>query len=129
MWIYEQTSGKMYRPDGRLLATGYAGGNCGENPEGINNHAMQHCRSIGPIPVGMYTIGSLIDRHRHLGPFVIVLEPYENNEMFGRSAFRIHGDTTPPGNASEGCIILPRAARLEIAESTDRLLKVVAERN
>lgn len=126
MWTYEQASGRMYWPDGRLLATGYAGGNCGKSPDGVNNHAMQNCKGVGPLPVGFYKLGRLIERHPHLGPFVIVLDPESGNEMFGRGDFRIHGDTTPQGNASEGCIILNRVARLEMARSEDRGLQVVA---
>lgn len=126
MWKYDQTSGRMFRPDGALLAHGYAGGNCGKHPEAVNNHAMQNCKGIGPLPVGIYTLGDLIEKHPHLGPFVIVLIPFTENKMFGRGDFRIHGDTTPPGKASEGCIILPRTARLEMARSADRGLQVVA---
>lgn len=44
------------------------------------------------------------------------LEPFQSNDMMGRSGFFIHGDNRY-GNrtASHGCIILPRKARDEIA--------------
>jgi len=126
MWTFEQSTGRMTRPTHDLLAKGYAGGNCGNNPEGKNNPSMQDCKEIGPLPVGFYMLGQLIERHPRLGPFVIVLIPDVDNEMFGRGDFRIHGDTTPAGNASEGCIILPRWARLEMAHSDDRRLQVVS---
>lgn len=126
MWTFNHSNGRMFRADGQLLASGYAGGNCGKNPEGINNHAMQHVRAVGPLPVGFYDMVEMIPQHPRLGPYVIVLEPDSGNEMFGRSAFRIHGDTTEPRCASEGCIILPRWARLEMWNSSDKRLQVIA---
>lgn len=125
-WTYEQTTGRLYDQDGKLEAKGYAGGNCGKNPEGVNNPAMHDCKGIGPLPVGLYTFGQMIERHPHLGPFAIPLIPDAGNEMFGRSDFFMHGDTTPPGNASKGCIIMPRAVRLECARSAVRVLQVVS---
>jgi hypothetical protein len=47
--------------------------------------------------------------------------------MFGRSGFFIHGDNQAMNHtASEGCIILPHAARIAIASSGDRGLRVIA---
>lgn len=126
MWTYEQTSGRLYDPEGNLRATGYAGGNCGKNPEGINNHAMQGFRSIGPLPVGFYTFGVMVHPHPHLGAYALKLIPDADNEMFGRSLFYMHGDTPQPRCASEGCIIMPRQVRLACGESDDRRLQVVA---
>jgi len=37
MWVFEITTGNMYDSNGKLVSKGYAGGNCGKNPEGINN--------------------------------------------------------------------------------------------
>lgn len=125
-WLYEQTSGRLYDPDKNFKAKGYSGGNCGKNPEGVNNHEMQNCHGIGPLPVGIYRMTQLILNHPHLGPFVIVLEPDPANEMFGRGDFRIHGDTNPAGNASEGCIIMPRSVREDMWHSDDHVLEVVA---
>lgn len=127
MWKYEQTTGRLYDPEGNLKATGYAGGNCGKNPEGINNHAMQDCHDIGPLPVGLYTFGKMVHPHPHLGPFALQLIPDDGNDMHGRSGFYMHGDTPIPGNASKGCIIQPRPVRLECAQSEDRRLQVVAK--
>lgn len=114
MWIYEQSTGKLYSPDGLHAATGYAGGNGGKNPEGVNNHAKQGERNIGPLPCGVYTFGQVV-LESHLGPFAIPLIPERSNKMLGRSAFYVHGDKSSPSrSASEGCIIMPRAVRAEM---------------
>jgi hypothetical protein len=125
MWTYVVDTGYLYDPDGVSVAAGYAGGNCGKNPEGKNNPDMQDRKSIGPLPCGFYTFGQPV-LQSHLGPFAIPLIPYPDNEMFGRGGFYIHGDTTPGGNASEGCIILPRLIRNQLWNSTDHKLEVVS---
>ena len=44
----------------------------------------------------------------------------------GRVAFQIHGESrSNPGNASKGCIVLPRSIRERIWTSSDTLLNVV----
>lgn len=124
MWVYEQSSGRLYAPDGTHAATGYAGGNEGKNPEGVNNHEQQNIKSIGPLPVGVYIFGEVVQQSQ-LGPFAIPLVPNQDNVMFGRGGFFMHGDTTPSGNASEGCIIMPRAVRDEVYGSGDKQLAVI----
>lgn len=122
-WRYEQRTGKIYRPDGTHAGTGYAGGNCGKNPEGVNNHAMQGVRSVGPLPCGLYYRGTVV-LQSHLGAFAIPLIPDHANNMLGRSAFYMHGDTTPSGKASEGCIIQARAVREEFYASPEMKIEV-----
>lgn len=125
-WIYEQATGRLMDPSGAIAATGYAGGNCGKNPEGKNNPAMQDCKAIGPLPVGRYTL-STPQLQSHLGPFAIPLIPAPGNEMFGRSGFFVHGDSIEhPGAASEGCIIVPRTVRGAMWESNDHSLEVIS---
>lgn len=124
-WTFEQRTGKLYDSTGALVATGYAGGNCGKNPEGINNPDMQGIPKIGPLPVGIYTRGEVV-MQSHLGPFAVPLIPDHSNNMLGRGDFYVHGDTTPSGKASEGCIIMPRAVREEFYASTEPL-EVVAD--
>jgi len=124
MWVYEQSTGRLYAPDGTHAATGYAGGNEGQNPEGVNDHASQNIKNIGPLPVGFYTFGEVVQQSQ-LGPFAIPLVPDASNTMFGRGDFYMHGDTTPSGNASEGCIIMPRSVRDECYGSGDKQLAVV----
>lgn len=122
-WVYEQLTGRLTDPSGTIVATGYAGGNCGRNPEGINNPLLQDIKCIGPIPRGVYAFGEPF-LQSHLGPFAIPLIPDKKNEMHGRSGFFMHGDTKAPRCASEGCIIMPRMIRDLCAHSEDRILTV-----
>jgi len=122
-WTFESDTGKLYRPDGSFFAKGYAGGNEGKNPEGINNPLMQSVWNVGPLPIGLYTFGEVVMESK-LGPFAIPLIPDKENEMFGRGHFYMHGDTAIPGHASEGCIIMPRPVREEVYSSTDRTIQV-----
>jgi hypothetical protein len=119
MWTYDQSSGQ-FSQDGKLLFTGYSG-----LWNGKNNPSMQAAKGIGPIPAGLWHIGGSYDSHK-TGPATILLVPDEKTETFGRSEFRIHGDSiSAPGTASHGCIILPRFIRNKIIGSTDKLLTVV----
>lgn len=123
-WIYEQATGRLTDPTGNQTATGYSGGNCGKNPDGVNNPSMASAHCIGPIPVGSYTLTPPCDSPA-TGPFTMPLIPDPENQMWGRSGFCVHGDTTPPGNASEGCVILPRSVRESMWASADHQLTVV----
>ncbi len=125
-WIYKQSTGEFFDSQGKLVATGYAGGNCGKNPEGINNHAMQNVKSVGPIPVGVYTHGDVV-LESHLGAYAVPLIPDNANEMFGRGGFYMHGDkVSAPRCASKGCIIMPRIIREAYYNSYDNVIEVVA---
>lgn len=118
-WKYEQESGQLSQ-NGADVAIGYSGAGNGKN-----NPSMQDVQSIGPIPQGRYTITEPHDTATH-GPYVLGLTPHPENEMFGRSAFLIHGDSVKaPGTASKGCIIMPRKVREEIWDSGDTALEVV----
>ncbi|WP_240651666.1 tlde1 domain-containing protein [Serratia microhaemolytica] len=87
-----------------------------------NNPASEAIRNWGPIPRGRYTIGNVTNSK---GDMTIVLIPSQSNQMFGRTAFRIHGDSrTHPGEASEGCIVIGSRTRSAIIESMDRELVV-----
>lgn len=117
--VYYQKSGNLISDDGKLMCVGYSG-----HAEGKNNPDMQHVKSLGPIPRGIYVIGRPYDS-KNTGPLTIMLSPHPDNEMFGRSAFRIHGDSVKaPGTASHGCIIAPRAVREAIIKGTDKKLIV-----
>lgn len=125
-WTYKISTGELFSPDGNKIATGYAGGNCGKNPEGINNVDMQAVKCIGPLPVGLYTFGQPVE-HSHLGAFAIPLEPNDHNVMHGRAGFFMHGDLTGKfRSASEGCIIVGPDARHACHASEDEQLQVVA---
>lgn len=120
MYTYSQSTGRLTDSHGKLIAKGYSG-----NGLGKNNHGMQGIRQVGPIPCGLWTIGAPYDS-KNVGPFALKLTPKEGTETFGRSDFRIHGDSIKePGTASHGCIILQRLVRQLIWDSGDRDLQVV----
>ena len=104
---YSQTSGLFTMGDHTF--TGYSG-----NGDGLNNAEMQDVKGVGPIPQGRYTIGAP-HADAAVGPVAMRLTPAAGNEMFGRSDFLIHGDNYKMDHsASDGCIVLPHGARVEI---------------
>ena len=120
MFIYQQATGRLLHNE-KLLAVGYSGFR-----EGKNNPGMQGVVRVGPIPVGWYAIGETVDSPSK-GPVVIRLYPHKTTRIFGRSGFLIHGDSLGnPGEASHGCIIVPRDVRKYITASSDRQLQVVS---
>lgn len=121
LWTYEQSTGRMLDDDGHLRGIGYSGA-----AEGKNNISMENEHNVGPIPQGTYTMDGPVDSAVH-GPYAIPLIPDLDNEMFGRDHFLCHGDSlVEPGTASQGCIIMPHRTRVEMWESSDRRLLVVA---
>lgn len=120
MWVFEQTTGRLFEYGGHAVATGYSGFGAGKN-----NPAMERIVNVGPVPRGKYDISDRFDSETH-GPVCMHLSPLPGTETFGRGGFLIHGDSAShPGLASHGCIILPRPVRLRIAESEDREMEVV----
>jgi hypothetical protein len=121
-WTYTQAEGYLTR-NGVFKGVGYSGA----EPDGKNNPAAEAQKQVGPIPVGHYTIeGPPVDTMTH-GPYVLGLNPDPANQMYGRSGFLIHGDSVvTPGQASKGCVILPRDVREKIWTSGERDLFVVA---
>ena len=82
-------------------------------------------KNVGPLPQGWYTISAPRYSDK-TGPYTLDLFPDAENEMFGRSDFRIHGDSiSEPGHGSDGCIVQDLANRTEVWESGDRRLQVV----
>lgn len=102
------------------VGSGYAG-----HPPHVNDPAATAMHGIGPLPVGVYAICEPEDRPQSAGVFVLPLVPDPGNEMFGRSAFYIHGDN-PLGNqtASDGCIVTGRGTREAIWSDPDHMLTV-----
>jgi Protein of unknown function (DUF2778) len=127
MWTYQQSTGEIVNPDGEVIGSGYSGADIpGTGQQGKNNPAMQSVHHIGPCPQGVYNILEPRETESH-GPYAMPLAPDPANQMFGRSAFLIHGDSVhAPGTASEGCIILARPIREKIWDSGDHQLTVVA---
>ena len=125
MWVYHQSTGKLFH-DGKLCGVGYAGGNIFPNhdPKAVNNPALQEVHNLGPLPRGLYLIGPA-HREPTLGPCSMSLAPDPGNVMFGRSRFFMHGDSDAhPGEASEGCVVMPYSVRVIVADSSDRRLLV-----
>jgi hypothetical protein len=113
-WVYSQSSGNLLfvneKGEVSQISVGYSGSQLYQN-----NPDAQHIKNNGPIPRGEYQI-TLVDNHK--GPYSIALSPQDDNEMFDRSSFMIHGDNSKGDkSASQGCIILDRATRERITES------------
>ena len=121
-WTYAQKTGELQQ-DGKSVATGYSGSGPGKN-----NPELQQEHNVGPIPQGDWTIvGPPVNTAEH-GPYVLKLTPSTDTPTFGRSGFLMHGDSKDsPGNASQGCVILPRAVRELVWKSGDPDLEVVGE--
>lgn len=121
MWVYRISTGQLLQ-NGLLMGSGYSGlGDAKNDPK------RQDDKGEGPIPEGKYAIGPMIAHHGAHGPCVLPLTPIGGQEMHGRSAFLIHGDSIEhPGTASHGCIIMSRTVRQQIAASLDKDLFVVA---
>ena len=119
MWIYAQSTGRLYSPDGLKQVIGYSGAG-----QGKNNPTLEAIRNVGPIPRGMYVIGEAYESKR-VGHHAIPLYPH-NHTALTRTDFRIHGDSiSAPGTASNGCVILSRSCRERISSSTDKLFLVI----
>jgi hypothetical protein len=118
--IYKVETGEFTTDLGGLIGKGYAG-----KGEHKNKVSSENIKNFGPLPRGKYTIGAPYNSP-NTGQFTLPLTPFPDNKMFGRSDFKIHGDDiSNPGNASQGCIILPRSSREEINKCTDKILTVV----
>lgn len=121
MWTYKQSSGEFFDAHGERIGVGYAGFG-----EGKNNPALQQVHDIGPLPRGQYHIGPAY-LHPHLGPVTMNLTPQAGTPVFGRASFRIHGDAVhAPGTASHGCIVQGRDVRVQVDQSLDKDLDVIA---
>ena len=130
MWTFEITTGRLFRPDGTLSGTGYAGGDCGKRPDAINNPADEAIVDVGPLPEGLYEFGAVV-RNTHLGPVAVQLilknlSPSAPHGSEKRGGFYLHLDTKIPRQASEGCIVQPLATINEVIASSDKALWVVA---
>lgn len=119
MFTYDIRTGHLSH-GADTLGFGFSG-----HPPHTNDVEATTLPNIGPIPLGTYLIGPSY-HHPLLGPVTMNLSPDESNQMFGRSAFRIHGASAlHPEDSSEGCIILARSIRELISSLPDRVLQVV----
>jgi len=125
MWIFENGTGRLLDPTGAFVEKGYAGGDKGQRPDGVNNPAYQYTPDVGPLPVGLYTMGTPVEGSL-LGILAIPLTPDPSNDMRGRGGFYCHGDHIgAPGTASDGCIIMSHSTRLLLSQSADRQIQVI----
>lgn len=118
VWAYEVTTRKLYHNNVLIYSNGYAG-----RGEHKDKPTSEHIPNWGPIPRGKWRINGHTNSK---GPLTIVLTPAAGTHTYGRTDFRIHGDSiSSPGTASEGCIIVGYNARLAIVNSGDSDLEVV----
>lgn len=124
MLIYCISTGELTNLQGGVtskICDGYSG-----LLECKNKPAAVGIKGRGPLPPGHYQI-SMPFTSAQSGPVVMNLTPDPGTDTLGRGSFEIHGDSKEhPGQASHGCIILPRWAREKISKMADRELLVVA---
>ncbi len=114
---YYQTTGAFTcgnDSSGNLVVnlTGYSG-----IDQGLNDPAMQYTTNIGPIPWGVYTIGTAV-QGTHMGPYALPLSPFPGTNTWdpvakrNRTGFYVHADNADQNHsASNGCIVTPRGVR------------------
>lgn len=120
-WQYNQKTGELKR-DGIAVGLGYSG-----HGEGKNNPIRQSVPNVGPIPCGFWEICGPPYTSADHGPYVLRLKPLADTLTFGRSSFLMHGDSRQyPGEASMGCVVLPREIRTEVWQSGDYRLEVIS---
>ena len=122
---YSVSSGTFQFADG-ITVKGYSGVNNAKSKNAsdmygqyyYNNTENSDVKDRGAIPCGTYYITGYRNDSR-LGQYTIVLSQDSANDTYGRDGFRIHGDNSD-NNASHGCIILGRDARIKIAQEFDQ---------
>lgn len=98
------------------------------NHAGKNNPDMVAIRNIGPLPPGWYEIGEPFTNPA-TGPFSMRLTPHDDNKMYGRDAFLIHGPTRDReryGEESKGCVVSPRPIRERLHQLHPAWLRVIS---
>ena len=111
---YSQREGTFRIMGSEQVLYGFSGRGVGRNQT-----AHEDEKGVGPIPRGIYSV-TLRDHARFKAP-AFYLHPNDQNEMFGRSGFWIHG-----GTESHGCIILQRAERITVRNKRVGKLIVVS---
>lgn len=152
MFTYKQSTGQLYH-EGELIATGYSGYGAGKNcsamqdkrdvgplPRGTYAIGKPHdTTSHGPFVMQLAPFAAPPEwnppaeemaeyerLNQTVTPSEIMAGAFAKfSWMCGRSGFLIHGDSIAhTGQASHGCIILPRSVREQIAASGDDELEV-----
>lgn len=118
-WTHSQSIGQLSH-DGSSVGQG-----CSGHGPGRNNSDMETVHGVGPTPRGSYQIGSP-HHSRNTGNYSMNLDPQAGTNTWGRTLLRMHGDNRAhPGEASDGCVILPLQTRQSIWSSGDHVLQVV----
>lgn len=123
-YIFQVRAGRIIYPDGAVFAPGVWSG----HGTGRNNPDMQDVRNVGPLPVGLYRFGPMVNGG-HLGPDVMALTRVDGGETFGRGDFYVHGAAiADPAMSSDGCIIVDRShrERMNQVAYASRLIEVRA---
>jgi RHS repeat-associated protein len=103
-----------YNGDYYASGKGYAGRGTDKDSPGSQNIYKR-----GPLPRGCYKVAGIEDQPLGTGPYSLRLTPlfknYTTNDNRDLYSFLIHDDKTKdPGNASDGCPILPPQDRMKI---------------
>jgi hypothetical protein len=129
--IYSQGTGEMTGPDGKNLATGYAGRGGGQN-----NPDAEGIKGVGPLPQGNWRMEQLnkeTSEKKGWPEPSYKLTPDEETrkrvEALGRDpdSFYIHAKarrTEDQGRDSWGCIALDKPERKVLREYTGRWIRV-----
>ncbi|ARU83235.1 DUF2778 domain-containing protein [Enterobacteriaceae bacterium 155047] len=118
-WVYKVSAHSFYLNGSYQFDGLYSG-----RPGYKNDSAYECVKGKGPLPRGTYKIGAPFFHH-NTRAWTMRLTPYAANDMCGRDAFMIHGDSAAhPGSASDGCIIVSLPNRKLIAASSDKILVV-----
>lgn len=115
MLTYRQSVGTLANAD-HVITGCYAGRDGMDAMKCKNDPASQAVMNWGPLPRNIYTLSPL---HvvPHLGP-CMALTPSPSGQMFDRSGFFIHLDNPAHvGFSSDGCIVVPSYADLELVET------------
>ncbi len=119
--------------DGTVLSSSAYAGNDSRTPQnpnkiqGKNNPDKCSLHCIGPLPPGIYSIGTwgTYDVGQNAAP----LTPINVPEIYGRSGFYIHGQEAPTGvnylQESEGCIVVPHNDRMTIIKLAPAQVTVI----
>jgi hypothetical protein len=125
-WQFSQSTGQWsYFDDSTGVATPVGPGWSGQGA-GYNNPAMEYSEGVGPLPAGLYWIGSA--QQWHGMPDVMPLTPIISFQFGRPGGFKIHGAFKNPAMrpySSEGCPIAGAELRKKIKKSSDRCLGVV----
>ncbi|MBS3049858.1 tlde1 domain-containing protein [Enterobacter mori] len=117
VWVYKVSVHKFYLNGTYQFDADYSG-----RPGFWNDSANEYVSHKGPLPRGTYTIGPAF-YHPKTRAMTMRLTPFIENQMCGRDAFMIHGNSVAhPQDASDGCIILNLSGRKTINDSSDKTL-------